>query len=366
MDRFRLLFGEKAQDAPADFYRRVTALEVEENADLPGAIELTLRIATHGKPGSEDFTLVGDDRLKPYARIAVVATPEGKPAARIFDGHVLSHRIQVARGTAAATLRVWGQDASCLMNLKEVVKPWTGTDGEAANDIFDRYGFAQAPENTQDDSPKHTEDGHALMQRATDARFLRERASRNGKIFRVSFDDQAGKITGYFVKPRLEATPSATLTLTPRRSANVESLAFEWDVARPTKAFARILLTGKEPENGDATDSGLPLLDRRSLSAFAGSDRVMESRLTTTAGSAEEIKQRAASLLREAAWFVKCEGEADLSKVKALLRAATVAQVSGAGKLHSGKYFVWSVRHTITGPSHTMRFVLVRNAVGSA
>ncbi|MBK8211878.1 MAG: hypothetical protein IPK78_19985 [Rhodospirillales bacterium] len=42
----------------------------------------------------------------------------------------------------------------------------------------------------------------------------------------------------------------------------------------------------------------------------------------------------------------------------------TIAQVDGAGQLHSGNYFVWSVRHTITAESHSMRFVLVRNAVG--
>jgi len=366
VDRFQVLFGDRPQAAPPEFHDLVTSLEVEENADLPGAIQLTLPITTQGAAGSEDLTLVGDERLKPYARIAVVATPDGKSAARIFDGHVLSHRLQVDRGTTAATLRVWGQDASCLMNLKEVVKPWNGSDGEAANDIFDQYGFAKAPENTEDDSPKHTEDRHTLMQRATDARFLRERALRSGKLFRVCFDDAKGRITGYFIKPRLDETPSVTLSLNPPASANVDSLAFEWDVARPTQVLAKMLLSTKDPEPGDTTDSGLPLLDRRSLSAFAGNNRVMESRLSTTAGSAEELKQRAASMLREAGWFVKCEGEADLSRVKALLRAGTVAQISGAGKIHSGKYFVWSVRHTITRAAHRMRFTLVRNAVGSA
>jgi hypothetical protein len=62
---------------------------------------------------------------------------------------------------------------------------------------------------------------------------------------------------------------------------------------------------------------------------------------------------------------VKCEGETDLARLKSVLRVATVVQVNGAGKLHSGKYFVWSVRHTIGAESHRMKFVLVRNAVGS-
>jgi hypothetical protein len=90
----------------------------------------------------------------------------------------------------------------------------------------------------------------------------------------------------------------------------------------------------------------------------------MEARLTAAADSAGELKQRSASLLREAAWFVKCEGETDLARLNAVLRVATIVQVNGAGRVHSGRYFVWSVRHTITAQSHRMRFVLVRNAVG--
>jgi hypothetical protein len=41
-----------------------------------------------------------------------------------------------------------------------------------------------------------------------------------------------------------------------------------------------------------------------------------------------------------------------------------VVRVDGAGSLHSGKYYVWSVRHTITGDAHGMRFTLLRNAIG--
>ena len=39
-------------------------------------------------------------------------------------------------------------------------------------------------------------------------------------------------------------------------------------------------------------------------------------------------------------------------------------QIDAAGSLNSGKYFVWTVRHTIAADSHRMRFTLVRNAVG--
>jgi hypothetical protein len=40
--------------------------------------------------------------------------------------------------------------------------------------------------------------------------------------------------------------------------------------------------------------------------------------------------------------------------------------VSGVGKLNSGKYLVWNVRHSIDGDTHQMQFSLVRNSVGPA
>jgi len=80
----------------------------------------------------------------------------------------------------------------------------------------------------------------------------------------------------------------------------------------------------------------------------------------------EELTERALSVLTEAGWFVRCQGSADVGRLGSILRAGTVAQLNAAGALHSGAYFVWSVRHKITSEKHTMDFVLVRNAVGSA
>jgi hypothetical protein len=103
------------------------------------------------------------------------------------------------------------------------------------------------------------------------------------------------------------------VTLNPPDAANVEALDFEWDIARPTSAFAQMLRNTKDPENGGTKDPGLTLLDSRSLTEFTGGQGdklVMEARLTTPADSAAELKQRSASLLREAGWFVKCEGDA--------------------------------------------------------
>ncbi|MDC0744830.1 phage late control D family protein [Polyangium mundeleinium] len=351
------------------------SIEIEESVDLPGAIEISLPL--DGTPAGE-LTRLTDPSIQPYANLSLVATAEEKPPECIFDGYVLSHKIHLETGTTSSTLKVWGQDASWLMNLDERAREWIGmTDGGVANEVFKEYGITPASENTEDDSPAHTESGHTLMQRATDIQFLKQLARRNGKLCRVACADRPGARIGYFGKPNLAAAPAVTLTLNPSATATVHALDFEWDVARPSEVAAQqALFSDPDPSAArvETKDSGLPLLEARGLSDFIspglGSIQAMGGRkpkalLTTTVDDAGELALRARSLLREAGFFVRCKGEADVSQLKAVLRAGMVVQIDGAGSIHSGKYFVWSVRHTIQPRSHKMSFVLVRNAVGS-
>lgn len=358
---FRLLLdGTPADD---DLYTALSALEVEENADLPGAIQLNLPVS---RSAAGDLTYVSDSRFKPLANLAVVVTLEGKSSECIFDGYVLSHKLHLETGTTAASLQVWGQDASWLMNLEEKVKEWVDvTDADVANAIFDDYGITPAPGNTDDDSPSHTEDGHSLMQRGSDIQFLRNLARRNGKLCRVVCADKPGKRTGYFVKARLDGDPVITLTLNDPDAWTVQALDIDWEVTRPTAVKASQALFNDDDEDGvsaDTSDSGLALLDARRLADFSG--KPMTVLLTAPVDNSGELTLRAQSLLREAGWFVRCEGEADASRLHAVLRAGTVVKIEGIGSLHSGKYYVWSVRHTITAEAHKMKFVLVRNAIG--
>jgi phage protein D len=279
----------------------------------------------------------------------------------------LSHKVHLESGATNSTLTVWGQDASWLMNVTEKVKEWVNvTDADAANSIFDDYGIASDSNNSADDSPSHVESGHTLMQRASDIQFLRNLARRNGKICRIACADKPGARTGYFAAPTLDGDPVATLSITDPTAWTINSLDLEWDATRPTSVIARqALFTDSDPDgvSADTTDSGLPLLSDRSLADFTGDS--MTVLLAAPVDDGGELTLRAQSLLREGAWFVRCEGESDIARLGAVLRVGTVVQLDGAGALHSGKYLVWSVRHTITADAHKTKFVLVRNAVGS-
>lgn len=351
--------------AATDFDADIVEVEVEENADLPGAFAITLPVNT---TSSGDYDTVSDSRLAPLSNIAVTAQASDGQTHCLIDGYVLAQSIHLDTGTSKSTIKVWGQDATWLMNTTEKTREWADvTDGAAANTIFGEYGATPDPTNLDDDSPAHTSDGATLMQRATDAQFLRRLARRSGKLFRVFCTDTPGQRTGFFAKPDLGADAAVTLTLNDAGSATVAALDISWDVMRPSTVTARqALFTDSDSDGagGTVTDDGLAPMDQTDLATFATGP--VTALLTTTAADAGTLTQRADATLREAGWFVRCQGSADVARLGSILRVGTVAKIDAAGALHSGNYLVWSVRHHITAQKHEMAFVLVRNAVGVA
>src|SRR5262249_24551197 len=142
------------QPATEDFYKRFLSIEVEESADMPGAIQIRLPVA-RTKDG--DFTSVNDAGLQPLSQIAVTVTPEGGDSSVIFDGYGLWEKLDMESGIRQSTLEVYGQDASWMMNVEEKTREWADTtDGRVANAIFDEYGFTPKSGNLDDDSGTYT------------------------------------------------------------------------------------------------------------------------------------------------------------------------------------------------------------------
>ena len=105
---------------------------------------------------------------------------------------------------------------------------------------------------------------------------------------------------------------------------------------------------------GNFTDSGLPAMSDNGLAAL--STNPVTALLTTTAAEAGTITQRRNAVLRDAGWFVRCEGDTDAGLLGSILRVGEVVAVNAAGAIHSGNYLVWSVRHKITAEKHTDEF----------
>ena len=327
MSTYQVIFGK--EPAGPDFYDVLAKLEVEENADLPDAISLQLPVSAAGG----ELTWVGQDRIGPYANIAVVVTPDDGDPQCIFDGYVLSSKVHMPAGPAGATVEVWGQDASVLMGLEEKVREWSGmTDSAVANQIFASYdGMTPAPDNTRDDTPVHSEDEHTLMQRGSDIDFLRRLARRTGRWCRVVCAGTPGQRVGYFALPSLTGDPAVTIDLNDPAKASTTVLDFSWDVARPTSVSARQASLADATRTGSARTlptPGCPRWPPGGCRDFAG--RTTNVILTAAADTAE-LPGRARSVLREAGWFARCEGTAGLAVLKQVLRVGSVVAVDGVG-----------------------------------
>lgn len=347
----------------SDLYGAIQLLEVEENADRPDALLLRLPV---NRTSIGDLKYVGDGTFEPYTPITLVVTPVGQSSQCIFDGYVLSWRLHLDRTSGASTIDVWAHDASWQMNLDDTVFEWTGmTDGQVANEIFKSYGFATAKANLDHDSPQHDPNQHSLLQRATDLQFLRGLARRNGKLCRVACTDTPGQRIGYFITPDVSGDPAATISLLSPETWSVDSLEFDWDVMRPTEVDAsQVPLDSSDDDvDGDATKTGLSPLDDRDYPTYASESSTL---LLTAAADAPELTLRTTATLRETGWFVRCKGETTVDRLGAMLRVGSVVAIEGAGTLHSGNWFVWSVRHRVTIDVVALEFTLVRNAIGAA
>ena len=116
--------------------------------------------------------------------------------------------------------------------------------------------------------------------------------------------------------------------------------------------------------SADTADCGLPLLDARGLSELRRPGRL--GACSPPPADTAELPGRARAVLREAGWFATLRGHRGPVRPQAGAAGRDGGRRGGGRLLLSGTYLVWSVRHTITTQSHTMAFVLVRNAVGPA
>lgn len=355
-----LAFG--GSPASADVSDAVQLIEVEENADRPDTLRLRLPV---NRTDAGELQFVDDGTLDPSTNVTVVVTPNEQSDQCIFDGYLTSWNLRLDPTMQASTIDAWGQDASWLMSLDDKIRQWPDiTNGSVANQIFSEYGFSPTPENTSNDSPVHATAEHTLFQRSTDLEFLRGLARRNGKLCRVACTSTPGLRYGYFVTPAVDRDPVAVITLGDPPA--VDELRFDWDVMRPTEVDAsQVPLTDASVAlvEGDSESSGLAPLGDRNYKAYAGGNSTL--RLSATA-DASELTMRTSATLQEAGWFMRCRGETDINRLGTTIRAGTIVSIAGAGRLHSGKWLVWNVRHRITGDVYRLQFTLVRNAIGAA
>jgi phage protein D len=339
--------------AQPDLVADVARVEVEEDVDRADAFSVTLSIRQLGDGG---WTLVDDERLRPWRRVAVEA---GYPDATqtLADGYV-THVDADLREDGDAHVVLSGLDASALMDLEDRQLAWPNkADSDIARTVFTSYGLTDDVEDTAD---AHPEAAVTVLQSDTDIRFLRRLAARNGYECRVQ-----GR-TGLFRRPDLQEPPQPVLALAFGTETNLVSARFSVEGTPPTEPeIRRVDPFAKQEDRRSLTTTTERLLGADTLEAVRG-DQPAGRALVRRHGAASLTELDAAldGARSGADRFVGVEGEVDSRAYRAVLRAGRLVTIKGAGATHSGLYYVTRVHHVFTPEGYRQRFWARRNGLG--
>lgn len=384
----------------------VLQVEVDERADEASSLRMTVDmspIAGGGGKGDWDVlehgTFAGEQRvpdLHLFRRITVqfllTSDDPGEPevSATVFDGYVTGLEPVFGESRVPdSMLVVTGMDASCLMHLETVTRTWDGlTDAQIAKEIFEKYGFGArvgtgADATIEDGGLDRVRDRASLLQRATDAEFLRLLARRNG--FETYVEPAAGAlvdgphpgagVTGHFHSPRVDAEQQPPMELFPREAPSLIEFRARYDGLQPTRILGwHIDEQSRRVQRADVADPGYGRMGSHSRAD------VMRERLTairpvrkpspvpagsgSSGGSGDanvlepldlqsldvphtggELTSLARADFRLADWFAVGTGTVQCERYPAIVRSRRPIGLTGAGHLLDGRWYVQAVRH---------------------
>jgi phage protein D len=359
------------EPADADLAASMQLVEVDERAAAPGTFCLTLRVELDS---NGNWTFLDDDRFSLFTPVSIEIGNGDLPVTEpVMDGYLTSVALRVGAQPGSGYLDLRGMDSMVLLSVEEKTIAWANmADSDIASQILDSYDLSADTTATE---PVRQDTDVVVVQRGTDAAFLRLLARRNG--FEVSFGRSGlgGEGGCYFGPPRLTGTPLPDLAVRFGDNSNLRSFALGLDGLRPLAvASSQIDPKTKEITSADVTDSELDQLGDEDLGG------IITRRLGQVVTPAEEqgrllllaepsaddtVLTAAAQAVRdEASWAVTARGEVNTDAFPGVLRSGRVANVKGVGQQHSGSYYITRVTHRLTSDGkYSLVFEARRNAL---
>lgn len=368
----------------------VGSLSVEERVDRPSTFSLTIAsspvagaAAGDGSDGGSWDTLLrgqpardlGMPGVRLLSRLTVgfsltpASTSDGPTDSQVvFDGYVtgVEHRYAEAR-VPDSELLVTGVDASCLLHMETVTRRWQDvSDAEIATEIFDRYGFA----HDVDATPRRVADDTAMLQRATDAEFLRLLARRHGfEVFVAPAVDEVtpGRhprtaVRGHFRSAPVgrDRLPEAGLfphdapvlvDMTARYDAHQPAAVRSWhvDSRRRTVRSTEIDDPGY-PRGGDLSRGAVLTAALTEILGEGQAVAPVDVRSADVPADDEELSTLARADLRGADWFGTAEATVAATRYPAIVRAGRTLPVTGTGPVFAGDWYVRAATHRWGAP----------------
>jgi hypothetical protein len=385
----------------------VLQLEVDERANAASTMRMTVDMSpVSGDRAAGDWDVLehgtfADEHGLPDFRLLRRVTvqfglesdepSEPEISATVFDGYVTGVEPVFGESRVPDSMLILsGMDASCLMHFETVTRAWRDmTDAAMAQEIFEKYGFAVRPAGSADATVEdggldRVQERASLLQRGTDAEFLRLLARRNG--FEVYLEPAQGAVhegahpgtdvVGHFHSPRVDIDEQPQLALFPRDAPSLIDFRARYDSHQPTRILGwHIDEQSRKVQRADVAEPGYGRMGshsradvlRERLGAIQPVRRRAQphegERVATAQGVAEraleavdldsldvphtgaELSALARAELRLADWFVAGSGTVQCERYPAIVRSRRPVGLSGAGQLLDGRWYVQGVRH---------------------
>ena len=344
---------------PYPYLSALQSIEIETSTEAPAMFRLRFELS---KTPFGDWDVLQFDIFRPLVPIKVSVFLGSRPET-IVNGYLNEARLDNRSQPGASVLEVVGMDATAtLMALQEQPFPWPNLpDSAIAATVFGKYAIV--PNSLPTPSARTVLDV-TTTQRTTDIRVLQRMAERNAYECYVQPDPILGMDVGHFHPAQLLMPPQAVLSTDFGLATNLESFDVSYGMLRPTSALAVAL----DP----ATRTPMPGIAAAALEPPLGLEPTLSRTLVppvvrpagTDAANAAEVLAMAQSIANRSSRCIEGSGEVDGLRIGRVLRPGLPVTVRGAGRLHSGSYYVTSVNHSLSTERYTQSFRAWRNAVG--
>jgi phage protein D len=362
------------EPAPPRLLAAIQQIEVETGVER-GADMMRLRIAIGPKDDRTGWSVVDSGVFGRLAPIRLAINIGGAPAELLMDALVTEVSMTFSERPGESVLNVVAMDPSVLLNLEEKNSSWPDkSDSEIAQTIFasaskeylGKFGHKLVPKVEQTTLKRNERNQKVVQSRTTDMRYLKRLADRNENcVVYVATNRDSGDIEGHFHPKHLDPEPQGELRVNRGAATNVSSFNVSFNMMLPAVVSGAGTDADTQNPDQDVTANRIkqPMMGPQSTLPTENPRRVMLKR--TASFDRNELQGRAqAEVDRQGQKAIRATGEVTTAAYGGLLLPDRPVKVTGAGPDFSGRYYVESVSHTLSGEGYTQSFSLSRNALG--
>jgi hypothetical protein len=309
-------------------------------------------------------TLIPAGYFDPGIRVILVVTVNGVPTP-VIDGLITRQEVAVSDSIGQSVLTVTGEDVSVAMDLikwQGIPMPAAPAAGRVAMIIAFYSMFGLIPLVIPELFPSVPIPTDRIeMQQGTHLEYITKLATDNGYVFYVDPGPVPGTNIAYWGPEIRIGMPQSALNVDFDSGSNVSSLNFSYDgLSRST-----YITTIQEPISKVPIPIPIPSIDPLKPPLAIKPAPALRVDLTDDTSKLNPVEAlgRAVARASASADAVTAQGQLDVARYGAVLKARALVGVRGAGLAYDGLYYVKSVTHNIKRGDYTQSFTLTRNGL---